>query len=152
MQHKCVLRSSIPVGFIYLVLPSLWQIGVFTGGLIVPSQSSYKNLMSLLLCELVTFMVFYRSQTLPVWVLKESFKQGKWAQLIDLVVKRSLLRCRLRCPRLQWKSLVSKRPTPCHPTGPPCVIALCLRLSPPRSQVRWITECSLIPCQWSWLY
>jgi len=61
-----ILRSSIPVGLIYHILPSLWHICIFTGGLIVPSQSTSKNLMPLLLCELIRSLVFYKSQTLPV--------------------------------------------------------------------------------------
>lgn len=112
MQHNCILRSSISLGLICHVLPLLGQICIFTGGLVFPSQSSYKNSIPFQLLELVTFMI--RSQTLPVWVLKGSFKQCKGAQLIDSVVKCSIPRHRLWCLRLQWKPLVAIRPAPCH--------------------------------------
>ena len=49
------------------------------------------------------------------------FKQGKGAQLIDSVVTCSLPRHRLQCLRLQWKSLVSNRATPCHRSWLPSV-------------------------------
>lgn len=119
VQRKSLLRYSIPVGLIYYVLPSLWQIWNFAVGLIVPLQFSYKNLIPFLLCELVTFVLFYRRRTLPEWVLRGSFRQGKWAQLV--VVERFLPRHRLQCLRLQWKSLVFNRATPFHYLWLPCV-------------------------------
>lgn len=114
MQHKRIFSSSIPLRLVYRVLPSLWQICIFTGGLVVPSQSRYENSMPFQLLELVTFMVSYRSQALPVWVLKGSFKQGKRAQLIDSVVKRSVPRHTLWYLWLQWKPLVTIKSAPCH--------------------------------------
>lgn len=143
MQHKCVLRCSIPSEFIYHVLPSLWQICIFTVGLIVPSRSSYKNLMCFLLCDLVKFMSSTRLR-LACMVLKGSCKQDKWAQLIDLVVKFSLPGPRLRCLQLQWKCLVSNRATPCCHQWLACDYHL------PAPETEW-WQCSLIPCQHSWL-
>lgn len=121
VQHKCILR---PVNYsswiVHGDLPLLWCICIFYRWLNCPIKSDIKNLIPFLLCDLLTVIFFYRSHSLPLWMLKRS--SGKLCEHNWLTQCKILLSTqRLKWLRLQWKPLVSKPLVPARHLWLPCV-------------------------------